>query len=292
MAPGSQEASFLTVEDEAVPTTSVSNKSVSSTLNRAGTPEEGSSSESESEEFPASRDQLKARLYSLLREKAHVPFDSPPRIQQTLSTFETSCGLSQELSSSYKSFPESKHVTTALRVIQDSLASPPGSSSNNIGKSPGFGPSSFPGRFRSKDFEIHNSSIGMSAPTSVSEVSSTVRDSHLFVSHVRQREAILLSEEVQSLILKGAIQRVRDPFQSPGFYSRLFLDPKKTGGTRPVIDLSILNTFLLIPHFKMETNCSNRSCIHPGMWTTSLDLMDAYFHIPIAPPFRKVLRFV
>jgi hypothetical protein len=165
MAPGSQEASFLTVEDEAVPTTSVSKKSVSSTLNRAGTPEEGSSSESESEEFPASRDQLKARLYSLLREKAHVPFDSPPRIQQTLSTFETSCGLSQELSSSYKSFPESKHVSTALRVIQDSLASPPGSSSNNIGKSPGFGPSSFPGRFRSKDFEIHNSSIGMSAPT-------------------------------------------------------------------------------------------------------------------------------
>jgi hypothetical protein len=42
----SQEASFLTVEEEAVPTTSVS-----SALNRARTPEEGSSSESESEEF-------------------------------------------------------------------------------------------------------------------------------------------------------------------------------------------------------------------------------------------------
>ena len=62
MAPGSQEASFLTVEEEAVPSTSVSKKSVSSTLNRTGTPEEGSSSESESEEFPASRDQLKARV--------------------------------------------------------------------------------------------------------------------------------------------------------------------------------------------------------------------------------------
>ena len=87
--------------------------------------------------------------------------------------------------------------------------------------------------------------------------------------------------------LEGAIQRVQDPFQSPGLYSRLFLDPEKTGGTRPVIDLYILNTFLLVPHFKMETNRSIRSCIHPGMWTTSLDLMDAYFHIPIAPPFRK-----
>ena len=70
-----------------------------------------------------------------------------------MSTFETS------------SFPESKHVSTALQVIHDSLASPAGSSSNNTGKFPGFGPSSFTGRFRSKDFEIHNSSIGMSAPT-------------------------------------------------------------------------------------------------------------------------------
>ena len=68
MSPGSQEASFLTVEEEAVPTTSVSKKSVSSALNRAGTPKEGSSSESK--EFPASRDQLKARNYSLLRVKS------------------------------------------------------------------------------------------------------------------------------------------------------------------------------------------------------------------------------
>ena len=132
MAPGSQEASFLTVEQEAVPSTSVSKKSVSSTLNRTGTPEEGSSSEFESEEFPASRDQLKARVYSFLREKAHVPFAFSPRIQKTLSTFETSCGLSHELSSSYKSFPESKHASTALQVIQDSLASPTGSSSNKL----------------------------------------------------------------------------------------------------------------------------------------------------------------
>ena len=83
MAPGSQEASFLIVEEEAVPTTSVSKKSVYSTLNRAGTPEEGSSSESESEEFPASRDQLKARVYSLLREKTYVPFAFPPRIKKS-----------------------------------------------------------------------------------------------------------------------------------------------------------------------------------------------------------------
>jgi hypothetical protein len=69
--------------------------------------------------------------------------------------------LYQEHSSSYKSFPESKHVSTALQVIQDSLASPSGYSSNNTGKVSGFGPSSFPVRLRSKNFEIH----GKSAPT-------------------------------------------------------------------------------------------------------------------------------
>jgi hypothetical protein len=40
------EASFLIVVEDAVPTISVSKKSVFSALNRAGTPEEGSSSES------------------------------------------------------------------------------------------------------------------------------------------------------------------------------------------------------------------------------------------------------
>jgi hypothetical protein len=70
------------------------------------------------------------------------------------------------------------------------------------------------------------------------------------LSHTSDKEKrILLSEEVQSLILKGAIERVQDPFQSPVFYSRLILVPKITGGMRPVIDLSILNTCLLVPHF-------------------------------------------
>jgi hypothetical protein len=61
---------------------------------------------------------------------------------------------------------------------------------------------------------------------------------------------------------------------------------------RPVIDLSILNTYLVVPHFKMETNKSIRASILPGIWSTSLDLADAYFHCPISVAFRKCLRFV
>jgi hypothetical protein len=42
----------------------------------------------------------------------------------------------------------------------------------------------------------------------------------------------------------------------------------------------------------METNRSIRASILPGMWSTSLDLTDAYFHCPISVAFRKYLRFV
>ncbi|XP_048756253.1 uncharacterized protein LOC125667016 [Ostrea edulis] len=61
---------------------------------------------------------------------------------------------------------------------------------------------------------------------------------------------------------------------------------------RPVLDLSFLNQYLVIPHFKMETNRSIRTSLHTGMWTSSLDLTDAYFHVPIAPAYRKFLRLV
>jgi hypothetical protein len=41
---------------------------------------------------------------------------------------------------------------------------------------------------------------------------------------------------------KAAIEQVPTSSLGPGFYSRLFLVPKKKGGMRPVIDLSILNS--------------------------------------------------
>jgi hypothetical protein len=47
----------------------------------------------------------------------------------------------------------------------------------------------------------------------------------------------LLQEEVHTLLQKGAVELVNPPF-TPGFYSRLFLVPKKNGKMRPVIDLS------------------------------------------------------
>jgi hypothetical protein len=90
----------------------------------------------------------------------------------------------------------------------------------------------------------------------------------------------LLSEEVQSLLLKSVIEEIPPTQSTPGFYSRLFLVPKKTGGMRPVIDLSILNSYLSVPHFKMETNRSIRACILPNLYTElEKELGEAKLHL-------------
>jgi hypothetical protein len=53
------------------------------------------------------------------------------------------------------------------------------------------------------------------------------------MSQISDKEKFrLLSEEVQSLLLKRVIEDIPLTQLTPGFYSRLFLVPKKTGGMR------------------------------------------------------------
>ena len=99
-----------------------------------------------------------------------------------------------------------------------------------------------------------------------------------------------LRQEVEAMLAKGALEIARDP--GPGFYSRLFLVEKATGGWRPVIDLSHLNDFVQLTSFKMETVASVLLSIREGDFLASLDLKDAYFQIPIHRSSRKLLRFM
>ena len=76
-----------------------------------------------------------------------------------------------------------------------------------------------------------------------------------------------------------------------GFYSRIFLAPKKGGKWRPVINLKPLNQFIKKQKFKMATLQSTIQDVNAGDWLVSIDLKDAYFHVPIHLSHWKYLRF-
>ena len=108
--------------------------------------------------------------------------------------------------------------------------------------------------------------------------------------HPTSAKALALAQEVSKMLEKDAVEIVSDP--GPGFYSRLFLVEKATGGWRPVIDLSPLNAFIPLTPFRMETVASVLASIREGDFLASIDLKDAYFQIPIHRSSRKYLRFL
>ena len=99
-----------------------------------------------------------------------------------------------------------------------------------------------------------------------------------------------LRSAVQQLLRMDVVETVPDP-DSPGFYSHLFLVPKKDGRWRPILDLSILNLHLHSQRFKMETAETIRQDLKHGEWATSIDFTEAYHHVPIHPRCRRYLRF-
>ena len=112
----------------------------------------------------SSKDQLRARVDSLLREVAHFPLSSPPRLKKNSSIFETSCGLVQDKPNTFGSFPESNHASYAIQFVNDCLSVKANDKSSQGSSFSGFGASSFPDNFKSKDFEIHDSTIGKTVP--------------------------------------------------------------------------------------------------------------------------------
>ena len=102
-------------------------------------------------------------------------------------------------------------------------------------------------------------------------------------------------EEIRKQVIKLAEKRAIETVQHPigeGFYSRLFLVPKSSGGYRPVIDLSKITKYIQVPRFKMETAASIRDTLQGSHWAITVDLTDAYFHIPMHAKAKPFLRFM
>ena len=80
--------------------------------------------------------------------------------------------------------------------------------------------------------------------------------------------------------------------QGKGVYSPIFLVPKPSRDLRPVLDLRILNHFIEPKTFKMESVFTIISVLQPGDWLISVDLTDAYLHVPINESHQRYLRFL
>ncbi|KZR98982.1 Uncharacterized protein APZ42_005349, partial [Daphnia magna] len=78
--------------------------------------------------------------------------------------------------------------------------------------------------------------------------------------------------EVESLLLKRAIFECLKVGE--GFYSSIFVKPKKAGGYRPIINLRALNNFVRYDHFEMENLETVKSVVRAGDWLMKLDLKE------------------
>ena len=98
-----------------------------------------------------------------------------------------------------------------------------------------------------------------------------------------------IQKEVDELLAKGAIEPSSG---GAGFYSSVFVVPKHTGGLRPILNLKHFNRYMHIPSFKMPTLKTVWQLIQQGDYAFSIDLQDAYLHVPIVKHHRRFLHFV
>ena len=104
-------------------------------------------------------------------------------------------------------------------------------------------------------------------------------------------QGLILSEAIQSLVTKGAVRMIHPDHLNPGFYSQIFLVPKK--GSSEFRMIHNLKEYLAPPpKFRMLTVKQLTMLVRQGDYLASLDLKDAYLHVPIHHSCHKYLRFV
>ena len=98
-----------------------------------------------------------------------------------------------------------------------------------------------------------------------------------------------MAAEITALLNKGVIEPTAD---HPRLcLSPVFLVPKRSGNFRLILNLKRINRYIGSVHFRMETLASILPYLNPGDWTVSIDLKNAYHHVPIATQSRDLLGF-
>ncbi|CAJ0923458.1 unnamed protein product [Ranitomeya imitator] len=126
-------------------------------------------------------------------------------------------------------------------------------------------------------------------PSEMADLAKQLAMASDYVISGAQSRALLCA--IHSLRQSGVIVPVPEHERFRGFYSNLFVVPKKDGTVRPILDLKLLNRCVRVRHFRMESLRSVISSMERGEFLASIDIKDAYLHIPIFPPHQRFLRF-
>ena len=112
---------------------------------------------------------------------------------------------------------------------------------------------------------------------------------HIYHSFA-QAEQTIFCNEVDKFLLKGIIRL--SLYEDGQGISPIFIRPKKNGSHRLTFNLKRHNEAVSYHHFKMDTLQTAIKLMRPSCYMTSIDLKDAYYSIPIAPDYRKYLKFI
>ena len=108
------------------------------------------------------------------------------------------------------------------------------------------------------------------------------------VERFYQRSTPFLQDYVQELLLKKVIE----PVQFLLFQARLFcVDKVNSSRKRVILDLSTLNKRIRCDKFRMLTIAQIRTLLPKKAYSCSVDLTDAYWHVPIARHLSPYLGF-
>lgn len=87
---------------------------------------------------------------------------------------------------------------------------------------------------------------------------------------VHQEQAVFLTQELQPVLARGAIENVPLPEREAGFYSQYFLAPKKDEGVYLILDLRDLNltlwTYVLLKFIVLQIQSED--------WFVTIDIKE------------------
>ena len=100
---------------------------------------------------------------------------------------------------------------------------------------------------------------------------------------------LIIQKEVYEQLAKSAIEPSTG---RTGFYSKNIIVPKCTCGLHTINNLKQFNHYMHIPTLKMSTIRQIQLLIQQGDYAFSIDLKDAYLHIPIVKHHHHSLWFI